>query len=124
MENQRQRKFARLLQRELGDILQKDKRGIIGNNLVTVLEVKISPDLGYAKVYLSLMMVEKKERVMKNIEERKSEIRNILGRRIGKQVRKIPDLIFIDDEVEEKALRVEEILKKLDIPPADNDKKE
>ncbi len=117
MENQRQRKFSRLLQKELGEILLQDKRGIIGSNLVSVLEVRISPDLGVAKIYLSLMMVKEKEKIMHDIVERKGEIRNLLGRRIGKQVRIIPELIFIADDVEEKAIRVEEILRNLNIPP-------
>lgn len=121
MENQRQRKFSRLLQKELGDILLRDKRGIIGNNMVSVLEVRISPDLRVAKIYLSLMMVKDKEKIIADINERKSEIRNILGRRIGKQVRVVPELIFIADDVEEKAIRVEEILKNLDIPPEEGE---
>lgn len=119
MENQRQRKFSRLIQKELGEILLLDKRGILGNKMVSVLEVRISPDLSIAKVYLGMMMVEDKESLINDINDRKAEIRNLLGRKIGKQVRQVPELIFILDEVEEKAARVEEILKKLDIPPED-----
>lgn len=87
--------------------------------MITVMEARVSPDLSVAKIFLSFMMVEDKEEVFESINERKSEIRNLLGRRIGKQVRKIPELIFYMDEVEEKASRIEEILNKLNIPPED-----
>ena len=117
METQRQKKEGRLLQKELGDIFQIDRRGIIGNNLVTVVHVKVSPDLGVAKVYLSMMMVTDKDAVFSQINERKSEIRNLLGRRIGKQVRIVPELIFYIDDVEENAARLDEIFKNLHIPP-------
>ena len=64
------------------------------------------------------MLDKDKEEAFERINTHKSEIRNLLGQRIGKQVRKIPELIFYMDEVEEKAARIEEILRNLDIPPA------
>ena len=120
MESQRQKKVARLIQKEIGEIFQKDKKGIVGNHMITIMDAKVSPDLSVAKIYLSLMMVDNKEEVFDSINDRKSEIRNLLGRRIGKQVRKIPELIFYLDEVEEKASRIEDILSKLNIPPAED----
>ncbi len=122
MESQRQRKVARLIQKEIGDILQQDKKGIVGNHLVSVMDVKISTDLSVAKIYLSFMMVENKENVFNQINDHKSEIRNLLGKNIGKQVRRVPELIFYKDEVEEQAIRLEEILSKLDIPKNPDEK--
>ncbi|MDH5396875.1 MAG: 30S ribosome-binding factor RbfA [Cyclobacteriaceae bacterium] len=118
MESQRQKKFSRLILKEISDIFQVDKKGILGGQLVTVMDVKASPDLSVAKIYLSFMMVKDREQIFNMINERKSEIRNMLGQRIGKQVRKVPELIFYIDEVEENAARLEDILKNLHIPPA------
>ena len=118
MESQRQRKFARLIQKEIGDIFLKDELGIGKNHFFTVMEVRMSPDLGVAKVYISFMLEKDKKATFEILEHRKNEIRNLLGRRIAKQVRRIPELIFILDEVEENAARLDEILKNLDIPPA------
>jgi ribosome-binding factor A len=112
----RQLKFARLIQKEISDIFQRDKRGILDNTFVTVADVKVSPDLGVAKIYISMMLAKDKQAVLENINGRKSEIRKALGNKIAKQVRVIPELIFYLDEVEENAQRMDSLLKNLNIP--------
>ena len=117
MESQRQKKFGRLIHKEISDIFLKDELGIGRNHFFTVMEVRMSPDLGVAKVYVSFMLDKEKQASFELLNSRKNEIRNLLGRRIAKQVRRIPELIFYMDEVEENAARIEDILKNLDIPP-------
>lgn len=115
----RQQKFSRLIQKELSEIFQRDKRGILDNEFITIADVKVSPDLGVAKVYISMMLAKSKEKTLENINQRKSEIRKALGEKIRKQVRVIPELIFILDEVEENAQRLDDLIKNLHIPPGD-----
>lgn len=115
-ETTRQQKFSRLIQRDLSSIIQKDKMGIFSNTFVTIANVKMSPDLGVAKVYLSMLLVKNKDSMLESINRYKSEIRRELGSLIGKQVRKIPELIFFIDEVEENATRIDQIIDNLDIP--------
>lgn len=115
----RQQKFGRLIQKELSDIFQRDKRGILGNAFITISEVTVSPDLSVAKVYVSMMLAKDKAQTLEKLNRGKSEIRKALGDRIGKQVRIIPELIFIIDETEENAFRLEELIRNLNIPPAD-----
>jgi ribosome-binding factor A len=122
-ESKRQQKFSRLLQKDLGDIFQRNTRGILGKEFVTVSHVAITPDLSFAKVYLSMMMVPNKEELITRINDRKSEIRKDLGNLIGKQVRIIPDLRFYIDEVEERAARLDALIDSLDIPPAPEEDK-
>lgn len=95
----RQLKFARLIQKEISDIFQRDKRGILDNAFITIAEVRVSPDLGVAKVYVSMMLAKDKQATLEKINERKGEIRKALGDKIRKQVRVIPELIFYLDEV-------------------------
>jgi ribosome-binding factor A len=114
----RQLKFARLIQKEISDIFQRDKRGILDNAFITVADVKVSPDLGVAKIYISMMLAKDKQAVLEKINGRKSEIRKALGDKIRKQVRVIPELIFYLDEVEENAQRMDSLLKTLAIPAA------
>src|SRR6185369_1479491 len=109
-------KYGKLILKELSDIFQRDKRGIIGNAFITIAEVKVSPDLGVAKVYISMMLAKDKNAILSNITLHKNEIRKALGDRIRNQARIIPELVFYIDEVEERAQRMEELIKSLNIP--------
>jgi ribosome-binding factor A len=116
----RQQKYARLIQKELSEIFQRDRRGILENAFVTIADVRINPDLSVAKIYISMLLVQEKEKMLENINKRKSEIRKALGDKIGKQVRIIPELIFYKDDVEETATRMDSLIKNLHIPPEKN----
>ena len=118
----RQQKFAKLIQKELSDIFLRDKRGVLDNAFISIAEVKVSPDLGVAKIYLSMLLAKDKPAILKKLELHKKEIRKALGDRIRNQARIIPELAFFIDEVEENALRMDEIIKNLNIPPATEDK--
>ena len=117
-ESTRQQKYSKLIQKELSDIFLRDKRGILDNAFITIADVRMSPDLSVARIYISMLLVKDKEKVLENITLRKGEIRKALGNRIGKQVRIVPELIFFKDEVEENATRLDELIKHLNIPPA------
>jgi ribosome-binding factor A len=114
----RQLKFGRLIQKEISDIFQRDRRGILDNAFITVADVKVSSDLGVAKIYVSMMLATDKQAVLEKINSRKSEIRKALGDQIRKQVRIIPELIFYLDEVEENAQRMDSLINNLNIPSA------
>ncbi|GAB4133851.1 MAG: 30S ribosome-binding factor RbfA [Bacteroidia bacterium] len=112
METTRQQKFARLIQKEMAEIFQFDMKGKYGNIMITVTMVRVSPDLGVAKVYVSLFPVKEKDKMLDLIRSHSHEIRGHLGKRIGKQVRIIPELIFYIDDSLDYAERIEELLKK------------
>ena len=114
----RQQKYSKLILKELSDIFLKDKRGILENAFITIADVRMSPDLGVAKVYISMLLAKEKEKILENINSHKGAIRKALGNKIGKQVRIIPQLIFFKDEVEENASRLEDLFKNLNIPPS------
>jgi len=114
----RQQKFGKLVLKELSDIFQRDKRGVLENTFITITDVLVSPDLGIARVYVSMMLVKDKQAVLDKINKHKSEIRKTLGERIRKQVRIIPDLVFFIDELEEKATKMDALIDSLKIPSA------
>lgn len=120
----RQQKFARLIQKELSYIFQSDKKGFLERELITIAEVRMSPDLAVAKVYISMMMVKDKQATLQRLNIHKSGIRKALGNQIRKQVRIIPELIFTIDEVEESALHIETLINSLQIPPGSTQEKE
>ncbi len=117
MESKRQQKFGKLIQKDLSAIFQKNLREITGNGLATITNVKMSPDLGLAKIYISLLGFSNDEEFFEKLNERKGEVRRILGNTIGKQVRKIPELAFYHDTIEEQATHIDRIIDNLVIPP-------
>jgi len=117
----RQQKFGKLIQKELSDIFQRDKRGVLDNAFITIAEVRMSPDLSVAKVYISMMLAKNKESILDKINIHKKEIRKALGDRIRNQARIIPELVFFIDEVEENAMKMDDLIKGLNIPPAEDE---
>lgn len=120
MPSQRQQQFARLLQRELGDILQRDFRHVAPGRMLTITDVEVTPDLQVARVYLSALPVLDKP-IARLFDEDLSALRGELGKRIRNQVRKVPELRLFDDKSGEHADQIDKVLRGLDIPPADPD---
>jgi ribosome-binding factor A len=94
MDTIRQNKVNSLLQQELALIFQQEARTLLPGGLITVSAVRISPDLGIAKVYLSLFPVKDKQAAIEHIKDHSNRLRGLLGQRVGKQLRVVPELLF------------------------------
>ena len=117
MESKRQVKYSKQLQKDLAEIFQQDPSHYFGSSLGTITGVSVSPDLGLARIHISVFPISKAEEVFEHLNNIKSEIRLKLGKKIGKQVRIIPELAFFHDDTEEKASKIDNLLNKLNIPP-------
>ena len=101
MENTRQNKVAKQIQKDMSDIFAKEAADVVKGVLVTVTAVRMSPDLGYAKIYLSIFPFDRSEEIMNSIKSNEWRIRKALGTRIRNQLRTVPELsFFIDDSLE------------------------
>ena len=101
MDSTRQQKIARQIQRDIAEILQKDMADTIRGSLVTVTTVRVSPDLAYAKLYISIFPFERGTAMLEAIKEKSWYIRKLLGARIRNQLKIVPELEwFIDDSLE------------------------
>lgn len=109
MEGKRQAKIARLLQKELGEIfrLQTAK---MGNTLVSVSTVRVSPDLSIAKVYLSIFPPERVGEILENIKRQSKTVRYDLARNVRETLRKCPDLQFYMDDSLDYAENIDRLL--------------
>ncbi|MCB0804268.1 MAG: 30S ribosome-binding factor RbfA [Bacteroidales bacterium] len=110
MESTRVNKVSRLVQKELGEIFRLEERGSFGNAMITVTKAHVTPDLSLARVYLSLFATKDKDALLESIRGHSGEIRYKLGKRIGKQVRAIPELQFFMDDSLDYIDRIEELL--------------
>ena len=114
METKRQRQVAELVKRNFGTLLQAEGGYIYGSEvMVTVTQVKMTPDLSLAKIYLSVYNTENKQAVMLGLEEEYPRLKQSLSNRIRKQVRRIPDIsLYLDDTIDE-LYRVDELFQRL-----------
>jgi len=111
MQETRQNKIARLLQKELSLIFQAQTRAMHGV-MVSVTRTKISPDLSVCTAYLSIFPSEKAEELIQNITRNEKQIRYELGTRVRHQMRIIPELRFFIDDSLDYIDRIDELLKK------------
>lgn len=120
-ESTRVSKLNRLILKDLASIFQQQGHDMFGDGMITVTEVKTSPDLSIAKCYLSFFNASDKNQKIKEINLRKSEVRGLLGHKIGKHVRKVPDLIFFLDDTAAYASKMDNLISGLEIPQSEKD---
>lgn len=108
----RQLKVARELQKALAEIIRSKGMAAFDGALVTVSEVRVSPDLSVAKVFVSIFPSAKQEAVMGILEENNKALRGELGHIVAKQLRIVPELIFYLDTTLDYAEHIDELLKK------------
>lgn len=110
MDSLRQNKVSRLIQKDLGEIFQKEGMMFSASALITVTKVYVSRDLSVAKVYLSLFTTGKKETLLETIRLNSKDIRFRLGQRIKHQLRVVPDLQFFMDDSLDYIEKIEKLL--------------
>lgn len=111
MDSIRQEKVNALLLRDISEIIREEGSAILPGVMISVTEVRVSPDLGYAKVFVSFFPTNDKLEAIETFQKRSGEVRFKLGKKIGKQVRVIPELNFILDDSIDRANRIDELLK-------------
>lgn len=107
----RQEKIATVIQQELSLIFQQNARSFCDGAMVTVTVSRVAPDLSFAKNFISIFGHPDAEKVFNTIEEKKGEIRYELGKRLGKSLRRIPELAFEIDDSLDYAEEIDGLLK-------------
>jgi ribosome-binding factor A len=101
MESTRQKKVSRLIQKELADIFLRKSKEISPGKLVSITIVRVSPDLSFAKVFLSIFPTSNQNEVLDSIKDHTSKIRYELGQKVRTQLRIVPEIAFyIDDSLD------------------------
>jgi ribosome-binding factor A len=101
MEGTRLTKVARQIQKDLGEIFQRQSQTLFHGRIITVTTVRVSPDLSLAKIYLSIFPSDKKEDTLEQVKQSTKTIRHELAQRIRNQMRIVPELaFFIDDSLD------------------------
>jgi ribosome-binding factor A len=112
MESTRLQKISRLIQKELGIFFQREGQKICRGKMVTVSSVNITPDLGLARVYLSIYPSNQGDDDLLKIKGHNKAIRNYLGHEVRHQLRIVPELEFIIDDSLDYISHIDDLLKK------------
>jgi ribosome-binding factor A len=96
----RQNKISRLIQKEMAEIFLRELKSDFYGLLLSVTVVRITSDLSLARCYLSIYPPDKSEETITHIRQKIRSIRGLLGKKVAKQLRIIPELeFFIDDSL-------------------------
>ena len=117
MESKRQQKFASLLQQELATVFQRDLPHLFPGLPPGISTVRVAPDLGVARIYLSLLLTNNSDSMLRDVRDHAKEIRMALAKRIRQQVRVVPELVFFLDDSASYAAHMDQVLSGLNIPP-------
>ena len=112
-EGKRQKQIAGLLNEELNAIFQRLGLTMINGGMVSIVTVKVTPDLLEARIYLSLFQTGDPQATLKKVEERAWEIKKELTARVAKQLRRMPELKFYLDDTLDHVFKMEDLFKKI-----------
>ena len=108
MASVRQQQTESMLQREFSAVLRAEGSYIYGSKaLVTVTGVKLTPDFGEARFYLSVFNREDKQNVIIELDDHTTRLRQQLANRIRKKIRRVPVISFyLDDTLDSQILQI------------------
>jgi ribosome-binding factor A len=110
----RQKQIAEMIRRHFSIVLQDQGSYLFDSQpLVTVTAVRMTPDMGLAKIYLSVYNTDNKQGVILLMQEEKSRLKQSLGLRLRKHMRRIPDIDFYLDDTLDEMYRLNDLFDKL-----------
>jgi ribosome-binding factor A len=114
-ESIRQKQVGEMIRRIFAMILTQEGSYIYGREkLVTITSVKMTPDLLVAKIYFSIFGTENKQEVILLLEDEMVRLRQALSAKIGKQMRRLPEMEFFVDDTMDEMYRVDALLKRVE----------
>lgn len=119
-ETNRQKKIATVLQKDLVDVLQKSAQNGMKGVIISVSKVNVTPDLGVAKVYLSVFPSKKREEIVEGVQSNTFLIRHEMASRTRNQLRRIPELLFFSDDTLDYIEKIDSSLQGKDENPIQN----
>jgi ribosome-binding factor A len=110
-ESTRQKNVSRLVQKEVAEIFLKKGNEYAHGKMISITKVRISPDLSFAKIYISIFPSENHNEMLKSIQDHTTKIRFELGQKVRRQLRIIPDIAFYIDDSLDYIDKIDKLLK-------------
>ncbi len=108
------------LKKEISQIINYELKNPKITGLISVTKTKITPDLKYAKVYVSILNSKNLKETFINLKKSSGYIRTEIAKRINLRI--TPELVFVLDDSMEYGAKIEQILK--EIMPDKEDKQD
>ncbi len=124
VESKRQQRFGGVIQQDLAEIFLKEGNLWFPGTMITVTRVRMTPDLGIARIYLSFFNVEDSEEAVEKIRMRGKEIRYKLGKKIKNQAKNVPELEFFADNSIQYTEQMEKLFDEISKQPKQEGKEE
>jgi len=110
-ESTRQKKVSRLIQKEIAEIFLKKGNVYAHGKMISITKVRVSPDLSFAKIYISIFPSANHDEILKGIQEHVSKIRFELGHKVRSQLRIVPEIVFNIDDSLDYIEKIDKLLK-------------
>lgn len=111
MESTRQKKVSRLIQKEVAEIFLRKGSEYAPGKMISITRVRISPDLSFAKIYLSIFPSADNNHVLQSVQDHTPRIRFDLGHKIKSQLRIVPEIAFYIDDSLDYIDKIDRLLK-------------
>ena len=99
------------LKKELSQIISYELKNPEATGMISVTKVKITPDLKYAKVYVSILNSKDDEKTMEALKKSAGFMRSQIAKRVNLRI--TPELVFEKDDSMEYGMKIDAILKDL-----------
>ncbi len=110
-ETTRQKKVARLIQKEIADIFIRKSSELAPGKMISVTKVRVSPDLSFAKIYLSIFPSTNQVDILQSVHNHVPKIRYDLGHKVRSQLRIVPEIVFFIDDSLDYIDKIDKLLK-------------
>ena len=107
------------VQLELSALIRTVKDPRVQGTMVSITAVETTPDLRYAKIFVSCLDKSRSRDVMKGLKSASGYLRRELGRSL--RLRYTPELQFVEDDSIDQGAHILELIESLDIPEDDDD---
>jgi len=111
MDSTRQKKISRLIQKELAEIFLRKGTEIAPGKMISITRVRVSPDLSFAKTFISIFPSKDQDAVLTSIHGHTPKIRYELGQKVRTQLRIVPEIVFYIDDSLDYIDNIEKLLK-------------
>jgi ribosome-binding factor A len=111
VESTRQKKVSRLIQKEIAGIFLRKGSEYAPGKMISITKVRVSPDLSFAKIYLSIFPSANNTHVLQVVQDHAPKIRFDLGHKVRSQLRIVPDIVFYIDDSLDYIEKIDKLLK-------------